>query len=62
LLGYAFGPGSFQRHQRLARRAGAGVRVCRLPGFALDVDEPADLALYRAGQLAVNGLPPAARL
>jgi 2-phospho-L-lactate guanylyltransferase len=49
LLPFAFGPDSFQRHQELAQQAGARLRVCRLPGLRLDVDEPEDLALYRAG-------------
>jgi 2-phospho-L-lactate guanylyltransferase len=52
LISFAFGPGSLQRHQILAETAGATVRVCRLPGLSLDVDEPEDLALFRAGQLA----------
>lgn len=48
LVAYAFGPGSFAAHLGLAQQAGAAVRICRLPGLALDVDEPEDLALYRA--------------
>ena len=46
LLAYAFGEHSFARHLELARAAGAHVRVCRLPGLALDVDGPEDWSLY----------------
>jgi 2-phospho-L-lactate guanylyltransferase len=48
LFGYAFGPGSNRLHQARAAAAGAKVRICRLPGTALDVDEPDDLELYRS--------------
>jgi 2-phospho-L-lactate guanylyltransferase len=47
LLAYAFGAGSFDRHQERARAAGAQVAVCRLAGAALDVDLPEDLRLYQ---------------
>jgi 2-phospho-L-lactate guanylyltransferase len=53
MFGYAFGGGSFERHLALARAAGAAVRVCRLPGVALDVDGPEDLRLYQAARRAV---------
>jgi 2-phospho-L-lactate guanylyltransferase len=48
LLSYAFGAHSFGKHLELAQAAGAGVRVrvCRLPGVALDVDGPEDWSLY----------------
>jgi 2-phospho-L-lactate guanylyltransferase len=46
LLDYAFGEHSFGKHLELARAAGAHVRVCRLPGIALDVDGPEDWSLY----------------
>jgi hypothetical protein len=36
----------------LAQAAGARLRVCRLPGAALDIDGPDDLELYQAGRLA----------
>ncbi len=58
LLAYAFGVGSFGEHLALAQAAGAAVRVCRLAGLALDVDQPEDLAVYRAAQsgaLAARG-------
>ncbi len=46
LLSYAFGIHSFARHLELAQAAGANVRICRLPGVALDVDGPEDWSLY----------------
>ena len=46
LLNYAFGEHSFGKHLELAQAAGAHVRVCRLPGIALDVDGPEDWSLY----------------
>lgn len=48
LLSYAFGAHSFGKHLELAQAAGAGarVRVCRLPGVALDIDGPEDWTLY----------------
>ena len=47
-ISYAFGADSFARHQARAERAGAIVRVHRLPGAALDVDVPDDWRLYQA--------------
>ena len=52
LLPYAFGEHSFAQHMALAQAAGARLRVCRLPGAALDIDGPDDLELYQAGRLA----------
>lgn len=43
LIAPAFGRGSFDRHLRLARHAGAQAKVLELPGLALDIDMPADL-------------------
>lgn len=43
LIDYDFGPGSFERHCRLARQAGARLEICELPSLALDVDLPEDL-------------------
>jgi len=45
LIEYEFGPGSFQRHCSLARKAGARLEICELPSLALDMDLPEDLAL-----------------
>src|SRR5262245_37101850 len=50
IFSYAFGEHSFARHLALAQAAGARVRVCRLPGIALDVDGPEDLSLYRSAR------------
>lgn len=47
---FAFGPRSFARHLRRARRRASPFVVYRAPGFAHDVDTPGDLrALVRAG-------------
>jgi 2-phospho-L-lactate guanylyltransferase len=43
-----FGYDSFQRHLRLAVERHLGVEIRRLPRVALDIDEPADLALFVA--------------
>mgnify|MGYP006278453085 CR=1 FL=1 len=47
LIEYDFGEGSFEKHRRRAREAGARVEVCELPSLALDLDEPEDLALVK---------------
>ncbi len=52
LIKYAFGPNSFQEHVRRARTACARVKVCRLPGPALDVDLPEDFQLYQTAAAA----------
>jgi 2-phospho-L-lactate guanylyltransferase len=39
-----FGPGSFARHLAQAEAMGLACRVMELPGLALDIDEPRDLA------------------
>jgi 2-phospho-L-lactate guanylyltransferase len=44
----AFGPGSRERHERLAHEAGARCEVLELPSVALDVDTPDDLEALRA--------------
>jgi 2-phospho-L-lactate guanylyltransferase len=41
---FAYGPGSFRAHRAEATRLGMAVRVLRTPGFAYDVDWPADVA------------------
>ncbi len=46
----SFGPGSRERHERLAHDAGACVRSCELASLALDVDTAEDLAML-AGRL-----------
>jgi len=47
LIEYDFGEGSFEKHCRRAREAGARVEICELPSLALDLDEPEDLALVK---------------
>ena len=42
----AFGNDSFLPHLDAARRAGLPPRIVRLPGIALDIDNPEDLALF----------------
>lgn len=39
----SFGPGSRERHEQLARDAGAKVRIARIPSLLLDVDTAEDL-------------------
>lgn len=47
LTAYAFGAGSFACHRTAAAAAGLDVLVRREPSFALDIDLPADYALWR---------------
>lgn len=63
LIPYAYGPGSFHEHLKLARATQARVRVHEAERLMLDIDVPADLELYRqyesarameAGQPAVS--------
>ena len=44
LLDFAFGPGSFAAHGAAAARLGIAPRICALPGIAVDLDTPADIA------------------
>lgn len=41
---FAFGPGSFARHNAEADRLGLRIEEIRSPGLARDIDEPEDLA------------------
>jgi 2-phospho-L-lactate/phosphoenolpyruvate guanylyltransferase len=43
----SFGPGSRERHERLAREAGAAVEVVEVPSLGLDVDTLDDLEALR---------------
>ncbi len=45
----SFGPGSFERHRKLAADAGVTVEVARPESLLLDIDTPADLAALLAG-------------
>ncbi len=49
LLQPAFGPDSFNRHCKIARDSGVEPAILELDGFALDIDTPADLRLFCAG-------------
>jgi 2-phospho-L-lactate guanylyltransferase len=46
---FAYGPGSFRRHAREARRAGLALRVVRDRRLAFDVDLPEDVDKLHAG-------------
>jgi 2-phospho-L-lactate guanylyltransferase len=51
----AFGPGSRERHERLAAEAGAAVRAADIPTLGLDVDTADDLAALSAALQDVRG-------
>src|SRR3954469_2850645 len=51
----AFGPGSRERHERLAREAGATVASIDVPTLGLDVDTVEDLAALRGALEHVRG-------
>ncbi|TAL03240.1 MAG: 2-phospho-L-lactate guanylyltransferase [Rhodospirillaceae bacterium] len=41
---FAFGPGSFEAHRRIAAEHKWSLGIVRRPGLSLDIDDPADLA------------------
>jgi 2-phospho-L-lactate guanylyltransferase len=45
LIEYDFGEGSYQRHCKRAKKAGARLEVVKLPSLGLDLDLPEDLEL-----------------
>jgi 2-phospho-L-lactate guanylyltransferase len=47
VIDYTFGEDSYKRHRARAEQAGARLRLCLLPGVALDIDTPDDLSAYR---------------
>ena len=49
VIACAFGPQSAQRHRELARCGGVPLRELDLPGLAIDLDRPEDLADFLAG-------------
>jgi 2-phospho-L-lactate guanylyltransferase len=51
----AFGPGSRERHERLAQEAGATVAAIEVPTLGLDVDTVDDLAALRVALEDVRG-------
>ena len=50
LIEYDFGPDSFLRHQKRAKKAGSKIVVCELPSFELDLDIPEDLEILQEWQ------------
>ena len=57
----AFGPGSFARHVAAAEAAELAHRVAEVPGLALDVDTPGDLAEFAGALGARLGQAPSTR-
>ena len=57
----SFGPGSLERHVAAAEAAGVPCRVEEVPGLALDVDTPEDLAALSAELELSHGAAPATR-
>jgi 2-phospho-L-lactate guanylyltransferase len=51
----SFGPGSRERHEALAREAGAECRIAEPPSLALDIDTIEDLNVLRAALDARTG-------
>lgn len=54
-LGPSFGPGSHERHHREAAAAGVHAQTVEVPGLALDIDTPEDLAAVRERLDATHG-------
>jgi len=48
LIEFKYGIGSFKKHSKAAKDAGARLEICDLPSLELDLDEPEDLALIEA--------------
>lgn len=55
---FAYGPGSFARHQDEATRLGLSLRVVRDPRLGWDVDVPGDLDLPTEAELAASACGP----
>lgn len=47
LFSYAYGPGSYQNHVKLARLAGADVKLYESERLMLDIDTPEDMEIYQ---------------
>jgi len=62
LIQYEYGPGSFQRHCILARKAGARLEICERGTVALDIDIPEDLELAGYELMDAKILDPQTRL
>lgn len=56
LIKYEYGPGSFERHCKQAKEAGARLEVCERGSVALDIDLPEDLELAGYELLEINQL------
>lgn len=52
LIDYQFGPGSFLRHLKQAKRYNINVEIFENPALALDLDLPEDLELLRHMEMA----------
>ncbi len=48
LIEFKYGIGSFKKHSKAAKDAGARLEICDLASLELDLDEPEDLALIEA--------------
>jgi 2-phospho-L-lactate/phosphoenolpyruvate guanylyltransferase len=55
IIPFAFGPGSFEAHRRLAEALGITLVVHESPGLADDLDTPDDLTLPAAREMLVTG-------
>jgi 2-phospho-L-lactate guanylyltransferase len=51
---YCFGPGSFRRHCRAAKEAGAAVSAGPHPTISFDIDDPEDLRCWQKCRAAVS--------
>jgi 2-phospho-L-lactate guanylyltransferase len=47
LIEFSYGPGSFERHVRLAQIKNAKIEVCQFGAVGLDIDLPEDLELFQ---------------
>ncbi len=58
VIPFAYGPASCSAHRRAAREAGAQTKILRIPGLALDIDTPEDLAALlrqlESGEIGAN--------
>lgn len=48
---FCYGVGSLDLHRAVAKRCGLSTRIVDDPALALDIDEPADLDLWRGGHV-----------
>jgi 2-phospho-L-lactate guanylyltransferase len=57
-IGYAYGPGSFQRHMALAKEASAHIEVYHSERLQFDIDMPEDLQRYYQLTATKSTVPP----